>query len=182
MDTQLRLLPLLEDPSPTVTASDQLAGEILQAIDALAAMIPQLRGPHPSTASHVRGARTVSREFIESMIAAAEDSPDIQALDSFDAGEAREMLQFNAAFRHVVDRLNMLVASVNYTMAWRKAKVVSAAMRTYAIAKGLARDAGSTELVARLELLRRDLARTTGPRPLRSLSESPPDASDAPLW
>jgi len=56
--------------SPTITTAERLANEIADAIEAIAARIPQLEAPHPSTATSVRGARTVSREFIVSMIAA----------------------------------------------------------------------------------------------------------------
>lgn len=83
-------------------------------------------------------------------------------LETFDVDAARETLQFNDAFRHVVDRLNALVASISYTMELRKAKVAFDAMRTYHIAKGLARDPNGKELVPHLRDLKRDLARKNG--------------------
>ena len=157
MDIQLRLVPPLDGPTPTITASDRLAAEIANAIDAIAGRIP-----HPSSASRVRGARTVSRDFIESIIAAVESQPELGAVNTFDVDEAREMLQFNDAFRHVVDRLEALTASVSHTIESRKARVVFAALRTYEIAKGLARDPDSAALIGHLEILRRDLGRTNG--------------------
>jgi hypothetical protein len=175
MDTQLRLVPLLAGLTPTITASDRLAAEIAEAIDAIAERIPRLERPHPSSASRVRGARTVSREFIESMIAAVESQPELRAVNTFDVDEARQMLQFNDAFRHVVDRLAALTASVSHTIEWRKAKVVVAALRTYEIAKGLARDPDSAALAGHLENLRRDLGRTNG----GASSIVPPPAPDA---
>src|SRR5437868_7189551 len=42
MDTQFRLVTPLDTPSPTVTAAERLASEIAEAIDAIAARIPQL--------------------------------------------------------------------------------------------------------------------------------------------
>lgn len=167
MDTQLRLLPPLDYPSPTVTAAEELAAEIGEAIDSLAARIPRLEAPHPSTATHVRGARTVSRGFLTSMIAAVEARPELQSLGTFDTDEARDTLQFRDAFRPIADRVAMLLASLNYTMAARQAKVAANAMRTYEIMKALARDAGGAPLVEHLEVLRRDLGRkngTTAPR------------------
>jgi len=162
MDTQLRLLPPQDGPTPTFTASDRLASEIAEAIDAIAERIPRLERPHPSSASRVRGARTVSREFIESMMAMVESQAELRAVNTFDVDEAREMLQFNDAFRHVVDRLEALKASVSHTIERRKARVVFAALRTYEIAKGLARDPDSAALAGHLETLRRDLGRTNG--------------------
>jgi hypothetical protein len=81
---------------------------------------------------------------------------------TFDVDEAREMLQFNDAFRRVVDRLDALTAGVSHTIESRKAKVVFAALRTYEIAKGLARDPDSAALVGHLENLRHDLGCTNG--------------------
>ena len=96
------------------------------------------------------------------MIAAIEDRPELTALGTFDVDEAREMLQFNDAFRHIVDQLTALARSVNYTMESRKARVAFAAMRTYEIARGLARDPDGAPLVRHLEAQRRDFGRTNG--------------------
>jgi len=172
MEPELQLVSPVAEPHATITASEALAAEVRQAIDALFQRIPRLEMPHPLTAPHVRGARTVSRQFIESMIAAVEQRPELQRLETFDLDEARETLQFNDAFRQIVDRLNTLVASINYTMEARKAKVAFDAMRTYAIAKGMARDPEGAELVPHLENLKRDLAR----RNVRRAGES----ADAP--
>ncbi len=171
MDTQFRLVAPLETPSPTVTAAERLANEIAEAIDTIAARIPQLEAPHPSTATGVRGARTVSREFIVSMIAAVEAMPELQSVGTFDTEEARATLQFIDAFRPVADRLAALMASVNYTMESRRAKVAAAAMTTYAVAKGLARDPGGASLVVHLDILRHDLGRKN--RPPRRVTPDP---------
>ena len=146
------------DQTPTITASDRLAAELLEAIDALAARIPRLQPPHPSTAAQVRGARTIPDEAILSMIAAVEETPQLQSLGTFDVDEARATLQFNHAFRQVVDRLEMLTTSLVYTMELRKARVVFELLRTFDIMKGLARDpeAGLTHHV---ETLRQRIGR-----------------------
>src|SRR2546423_12478405 len=99
-------------PTPTTTASDRLAEEILEAIEAIAARIPRLEAPHTMTAGSVRSGRTVSDDAIISMIGAVEREPQLQTLATFDVDYARETLQFNHAFRHVIDRLNFLTARV----------------------------------------------------------------------
>src|ERR1044071_6699431 len=121
MDSNPPLPPDVETTSPTITAAQRLADDIAEAIDAIAARIPGLEAPHPSTATRVRGARTVSREFIASMIAAVEATPDLQSTGTFDPQEARATLQFIDAFRPIADRLASLQASINYTMASRRA-------------------------------------------------------------
>src|ERR1041385_532987 len=68
MEPELQLVSPVAEPHATITASEALAAEVRQAIDALFQRIPRLEMPHPLTAPHVRGARTVSRPFLESMI------------------------------------------------------------------------------------------------------------------
>jgi hypothetical protein len=158
-----------QQPKPAITASDLLAAELLEAIEAIAGRIPQLETPHPMTAGSVRGGRTVPDDAIISMIGAVENAPQLQALGTFNVDSAREMLQFNLAFRHVVDRLNMLAGSITFTMEARKAAVVFDLMRTYAIMKSLARDP-SAGLVNQIETLRREIGRK---KPRRTAS--PPE-------
>src|SRR5438874_13804907 len=57
MEPELRLVQPVAESHATITASDLLAAEVRQAIDALSQRIPHLEIPHPLTAPHVRGAR-----------------------------------------------------------------------------------------------------------------------------
>jgi hypothetical protein len=173
MDDELELIPPVGDPWPTITASDRLAAEIIEAIDAIAARIPCLEGPHPMTAPSVRSGRTVPKAAIISMIAAVEDQPQLQQLETFNIDYARETLQFNEAFRHVIDRLNALTASVSFTMEARKANVAFELLRTYGVMKAIARDPGSAGMFSHVQNVRRDLGRKSGPAPEPSPSTEP---------
>jgi len=155
-----------EPHGPTTTASELLAAEIIAAIEAIAARIARLEGPHPLTAPRVRGARTISDDAVVSMIAIVEGEPQLQALGTFDQDNARAMLQFNHAFDRVMDRLNMLTASLSFTREAWKAEVVSQLLRTYDIMKGLARDPAAG-LMNHVETLRRDIGRTNPGRKVR---------------
>ena len=159
-DDELTVDPPSEENTPTITPADRLASEILDAIEAIAGRIAVLQIPHSTTAPHVRGGRTVSNDAIISMIAAVEAEPRLQQLGTFDVDDARAMLQFNHAFDPVMDRLNLLTASLSFTMEAWKARVAFHLMRTYGIMKGIARDPGSAELGNHVENLRRDLGRT----------------------
>ena len=146
------------EPNPTITASDQLATELLEAIEAIAGRIPGLESPHPMTQGSVRSGRTVSNEAIISMIGAVENLPELQALGIFNVDNALQMLQFNNAFRTVVHRLNALAGSISFTMEARKAQVVFELMRTYSILKTMGRDP-SAGMVHYLETLHREIGR-----------------------
>ena len=128
------------DSSPTVTEQDRLAKEVSVALDAVAALVPGLEKPHPAHSRSVRSHRTVPEESIAQLIALVEQFEVLRKLDTFDVAEARETLQFIHAFRPIADQIAALLAAVTYTMEARKARVVSAGLRTYAIAKALARD------------------------------------------
>jgi hypothetical protein len=76
-----------------LTEADQLAAGIVAVLDKLAERIPDLRTPDPATSRRARGARTVSREFIASMIAMFQTSARLQALSKFNEAKARNVLQ-----------------------------------------------------------------------------------------
>jgi hypothetical protein len=166
-------------PKVTVTEAQKLAREIRAGIDALAARIPGLESPHSSTARQVRGARTVSRKFILTMAAVVRWRRELQVIGTFDPDEALAMEQFNDAFRPVARHLASLLASVNYTMAARRARVARAALTTYAIVRGLARRGGDVELAHYLKSLRRDLNRKGRPR-VRPVKDVPSETALAP--
>ncbi|HSY50705.1 MAG TPA: hypothetical protein VLC46_18365, partial [Thermoanaerobaculia bacterium] len=80
-----------------------------------------------------------------------------------DTSEATAALQFEAAFRSVVDEVARLLASLTYTIDAKLAAVAAKALQTYAVAKGVARDPRNRKLTLPLRQLQRDLGRK-GPR------------------
>ena len=153
------VIPFVIPESPTVTEMDKIAEQVRAAVEAVAELIPRLERPHSSTRKRVRAHRTVPREFIASMIAAVEQVEELQIVQKFDVGDARETLQFIDAFRPIADQLAALTAALRFTMEWRKARVVEAGLQTYDIARGLARDEEHSPLTAHLPVLKRDLRR-----------------------
>jgi len=61
------------------------------------------------------------------------------------------------------------LAAVNFTMEARKARVVAAGLRTYAVAKGLARDGDMTEIGLAIASLKAQMMRS------RSRRRKPPE-------
>lgn len=153
------VIPLIPATTPTVTEMDRVAEQVRAAVEAVAALIPRLERPHPGRARQFRAHRTVPRDFVRSMIAAVDQLEGLRNVQTFDAAEAEETLQFIDAFRPVADQLAALTAAVRYTMEIRKSHVVDAALQTYDIARALARDGEDLELAAQLDNLKRDLRR-----------------------
>jgi hypothetical protein len=114
----------------------------------------------------MRGHRTVPRTFIRSMMAAVDAVEQLQAPGMLDVDEAAAALEFEAAFRPLVDKIALLLTSLTYTIDLRLSPVTTKALRTYALAKALARDGRNRGLTGHLRSLKRDLGRK-GPRKKR---------------
>ena len=146
---------------PALLPPEELAERAVQAIEVLAAWLA-LESPHPATARRVRSGRTVSREFVVAMIAAVEALPPLQRLNTFDSADARDVLQASDSMKVVSDRAAMFLASINYTIEARWARVARAAMDTYRLASAMVTATDNPELAAHVATLRRHLARRNG--------------------
>ncbi|HEX6100177.1 MAG TPA: hypothetical protein VF432_27940 [Thermoanaerobaculia bacterium] len=181
MDEETRLVPtqngitLAEGMNALAPVGvDELATKVVAALDVIAAIIPDLRKPHPATAKKVRGARTVSREAVASIIAMVEASPTLQSVHLLDIAKAHEVLQSKDDYRRLAERLEMLQTQVKYTLEERWAEVVHQAMRAYALAVDLAKDPRQTDLAAHIAIIRPHLGRrnaTTGSKKKKKEAE-----------
>jgi len=100
------------------------------------------------------------------MMAAVDAVEQLQAEGMLDVDEAEAALQFEAAFRPLVDKIALLLNSLTYTIDLRLSPVTTKALRTYALAKALARSKKNSSLIGLLRVLKRDLGRK-GPRKKR---------------
>jgi hypothetical protein len=139
----------------------ELATSVVAAIDLIAAIIPDLRIPHPATAKKVRGARTVPREAVVSIVAMVEAWPGLLA-NMMDTGRAREVLEFDHNFRVLDERIERLRRQVTYTAEARWAEVTMEAMNAYDAAKRYAKDPRYADLAAHVAVIRGHLDRRNG--------------------
>ena len=157
MDKETREVVPLESSVPALPSAE-LAAKVLDVMDMIEERM-ELETPHPSTRSRVRGGRTVPREFVVAMIAAVESVPEMRELGTFDPAAAREVLQAQDAYRQVAERTFRLLASLNYTIESRWAKVAAAATLTLSLARIRARNPRAAKLAAVVENLRKLLGR-----------------------
>jgi hypothetical protein len=150
-----------EGEVPALMPAEELAANVVKAIDVIAAWLA-LETPHPDTAHRVRSARTVPREFVVAMTAAVDALPELQRLETFDCGEARDVLQASDSMKIVADRAAMFLASLNYTIEARWARVAGQAMDTYRLASAIVTATDNPALAAHVATLRRHLGRTNG--------------------
>lgn len=172
MDEETRLVPTqvtsaLANADTTALAPvavDELTTKIVAALDVIAAIIPDLRTPHPSTAKKVRGGRTVPREAVLSIVAMVESSRAIREMNLLDTERAHEILAFDDGFRVLDERLERLRGQVRYTVEARWAELASGAMDAYHMARRLAKDPRHADLAAHIATIRRHLGRTNEPK------------------
>jgi hypothetical protein len=74
-------------------------------LDQIAAIIPKLEAQHVSTVKFVRAHLNVPVEFLATVIAAVEQTPELQGVNKLDVSAARDTLQFIEAFRPVLDKV-----------------------------------------------------------------------------
>jgi hypothetical protein len=151
--------PVVTPVTPTITHYQQLAAEFSAELDAIAAIIPKLEAQHISTASFVRSHLNVPTEFLATVIAAVEQTEELQGVKKLDIATARDTLQFIEAFRPVLDKVTAFARNLRYTMNSRKASLVADSLQIYYIAKGVARDPNSAQVESLVGNMKRDLGR-----------------------
>jgi hypothetical protein len=134
-------------------------------LDRLAERIPGLRPLDPEVALRARGARTVSPEFVSSVIAMVDASPGLQEMKTgFDRDKARAVLQARDPNRRIAERMTMFLEAFNHTREAQWAEVVAGAMSAYRMANAIADLPENRYLIPHLRILRRLLRRTSGPK------------------
>lgn len=146
---------------PTETGREQLADAFLARIDAAVELLPWLLHPHPVKSKSVRAGRTITRPFLEGIIAMVEAVPELRSVGRFDPQQARLALQTADAFHHVADQIDTLYRRLRFTLEAQKQEVVDAALQIYAVAQALARrgDVEDRALVSHLARLRKGMRR-----------------------
>ena len=165
-----------ETTSPTVTYYQKLAETFLARIEEAFALLGDLQFRHPSTEPFIRSNHTVPVEFIADVAAIVENTPDLAIAKKFDPAEARDVLQFLAAFQPAADRVAILLDGLRYTMRAKKAKVGDGALQVYQLAKSFGRHKEGAVLAERAVVMRRSLGRAGKHR--RSKKQPPADSTD----
>ena len=162
--------------TPTVTYYQQLANDVMKQLETLAAAIPDVEEQHPSTAKFVHGHQNVPDAFIVTSVTALEQTPSLQGVNGLDSVASRSDLQFNDAFKQVIDKMTAVRNALEYTVRTKRANLAAAALQTYYLAKGLARNKTNAAVIAHVSNMKRDLGRRGRP----SSSGSKPQANPQP--
>jgi hypothetical protein len=146
-------------PSPTVTHHERVAAEFIAAIEQAFALVGELQTPHPAREPFVRSNHTVPIGFIADAAVLVEDSPELQSVKRLDPAEARDVLQYLAAYEPAANRVEILLQALRFTMRAKKAKVADEALQIYLLAKLYGRKRDGAAMAERATVLRRSLGR-----------------------
>jgi hypothetical protein len=166
--------PAVDTPTPTITHYQQIAAQFMAALDEIALIIPKLEAVHVSTANLVRSRLNVPNEFLATVTAAVEQTPELQAVKKLDVNEAHDTLQFLEAFRPVRDKVDAFAKNLKHTMDSRKATLATQSLQVYDIAKGVARDPNSATVASLVANMKRDLGRRGRPKTPLALRKTTP--------
>ena len=147
-------------PTPTVTHHQKSASEFITALDRIASTIPALDVSQISRADLVAGPQTIPMKFVETIVWAVEQVPELLASGRLDPAVARDAMQFLEAFRSVDDKVMAFRRQVRAAMKSRKSSLVLAALDVYAIAQSFARN--NPVIAAHVANMKRDLGRRGG--------------------
>jgi hypothetical protein len=156
-----------EQASPTVTHHEQVAAAFLERIEDAFALIGGLQTPHPKKERFVRAYHTVSVDFIADVAAIVDQTPELETVKRFVPAEARDVLQFLAAYEPAANRVEILLRALRFTMRAKKAEAADAALHVYFLANRYSRKHSGSPLAERAAAMRRTLGRA-GRRTTRS--------------
>jgi hypothetical protein len=143
----------------TVTHYRQIAIDFMKAINDVGTVIPPLDDADVNTRKFMRGHANIPDKFCLTALVAAEQVPELGAVNKLDIGTGHDTLQFLEAFRSALDTADAVIQDLRYRLMARKATLASQALLIYDIAKGLARDPRSAHVSAHVSDMRRDLGR-----------------------
>ncbi len=169
------------EPPHQLTPFDEIAAQVIAGITEAVSVIPAFEPRHPENERFIARYQTFSSEMIRSSIAAAEATPEFNIAGKLDVEQARAALQYEDAFRPVIDKVEQLLINLKFTSAMRKSRIVAGALQTYQIAKGIGRDPGSAAVAAHAQIVKRDLRRPGGPKKVKPAPVTPaPHTSQTP--
>ena len=159
--------------TPTITHWQQLASSHIELLNTMASQIPGVEEQHPSTAKFVHGHQSIPDAFIASAVAALEQVPSLQGVDGLDSVTSRSDQQFVDAFTQLADKLLAVHKAIRFTVQTKRANLAAAALQTYYLAKGIARNRTNAAAISHVANMKRDLGKR-GRRPAKGSDPQQP--------
>jgi len=149
--------PTAEAPGPTTTHYQQLASDLMTALDQIGTIIPKLDPAQVAAAKFVRSLVNIPDQFCSTTVFSVEQLPELQANQALDVVAGRDTLQFIEAFRPVLDKIDAFGKTLDFVLMTRKAALATQSLLAYYMAKGVARE--NRTVAAHVANMKRDLGR-----------------------
>lgn len=148
--------PIPDPQTSTLTHYQEVASNLIEALDAFVTAIPKLGEAEASEAKQVRRNLNVPDAFCRTAIAAAGQNPELETV-KVHAEKNRNRLQFLEAFRLVDDKIDTVSRRLKHALFAVKSEVAGDSLEVYRMVR--ARVKRSPALAALAEALKRDLGR-----------------------
>jgi hypothetical protein len=126
-------------PSPTITRYQQLASDVVVALDALMEEVPKLKEKERRSKAFIRTHIGIPWKFLLTTRGAVEYTPQLERLNQMNLAGAHATSQLVTAFRPVVTRMGMVADELQLTLDTRQAIFAAEALKIYALVKTLIR-------------------------------------------
>jgi hypothetical protein len=164
--------------TPTVTHYQEVAVQLIGALDSFTGSIPDFQNSTPATKDFVKRKRSVPARFVTAAVGSLQLSPELQGVKQLNAAASQDDAQYVEALTPVLMQLGVVFKGLQATINTRKARLASGAQKIYAVAKGLAQDSDAAAVAAHVENMKRALR----PRHSRkSKSQPAPAPTPAPV-
>jgi hypothetical protein len=126
-------------PSPTITRYQQLASDVVVALDALMEEVPKLKDKERRSKAFIRTHIGIPWKFLIGTLAAVEYTPQLERLNQMNVAGAYGTSQLVTAFRPVVSRMATVTDELQLMLDTRQAIFAAEALKIYALVKTLCR-------------------------------------------
>jgi hypothetical protein len=152
--------------TPTTTPYFDAAQAMVSQTRAMRQQVPKLVIPSSSRAgSRLSNAASVPREFVQLSTVSVTHSAPLVREGALTPEQTLDLIRYADAFDPVADELEALAQFIRHSTLTARHKAGSEALTTFAVAKALARQPATADLVPYVEAMRRALGRTRKSKP-----------------
>jgi hypothetical protein len=166
-----------------MTSYQQLATDVLDALDAMMEAVPKLEQKERRSKAFIRTHLGIPQKFVDTTVGAVAYTPELEKLNQMNLAAAYSSRYLGLAFRPVVSALVCVTEELQLLLDTRQANAAAEALKIYAIAKMLIRrkTRGNPGDVspAKVAQMKRDLGRR-GPRKKKAGADSASPARKKP--
>jgi hypothetical protein len=158
-------------PTPTQPSYAESAQERIAEIRAMRQIIPNLVIPESKGAlRRLASAASVPRQFVDLAAVAVVNNSALVRAGSQDLAQDSDLTLYAEAYGPVADELEALASFVRHSVTKAKNKVGSGALTTYALAKRLAKQPETADLIPHVD----DMSKALGRRGRKAKSQPAP--------